>query len=144
MIARPVTRPPRSCSGPRLRAAFRLRLLSVALLLLALGGVLLLPVAHAGPHGYSLHHDVAAAAMAQPCPHAHGPGDGAAADHCDPDPAGPGLFDCCQACLAAAILPETQALPPSPENGHLGVRGPDRQGRIPAGILRPPRPIATA
>ena len=161
MIAKPVTSP-LSDRAParttreggrivigRARAVFRvrrdwLRHLSIGLLLFAFGAFLLQSVAHASPGGHSAHHDAAVAEMMQPCAHASGDGDEVPVKHCDPDETGPGLLDCCQACLVAAILPETQSLSPnfsSPQPSHMR---PDRLGRIPAGILRPPRPITAA
>lgn len=131
----------------RVQVAFRLRddrlrHLSIMLLLLALGAVLLQPVAHAGAGGHPAHQDVAA--ITQPCTGSHASGDGTAVEHCDSGTAGFGLLDCCQACLVAAIPPDPQALPPFPGNGHLSSMRPDPSGRIPAAILRPPRLIATA
>lgn len=131
----------------RARALFRvrrdwLRHLSIGLLLFALSAFLLQSVAHASPGGHSAHHGAAVAAMTQPC--ASGAGAEVSVEHCDPDKAGPGLLDCCQACLVAAILPETQSLSPNVSSDHPSRMRPDRLGRIPAGVLKPPRLITAA
>lgn len=133
----------------RARALFRvrrywLRHLTIGFLLFALGAFLLQSVAHASPSGHSVHHDAAVAAMTQPCAHASGDGAGVSVKHCESGKAGSGLLDCCQACLVAAILPETQSLPPNVSSDHPGRMKPDRLGRIPAGIMKPPRPITAA
>lgn len=160
MIAQPVTTPlsdrapahtTREGGGlwARARTVFRvrrywLRHLSIGLLLFALSAFLLQSVAHASPRGPSAHHDAAVAAMTQPCAHASGDGDGVPVKHCDPGDAGSGLLDCCQACVVAAILPETQSLSPNVSSAHPSRMRPDRLGRTPAGILKPPRLITAA
>lgn len=123
-----------------------LRHLSTALLLLAFSAFILQPLAHASPSGHSVHHDAAVAAMTQPCAHAHVSGDGgeASVKHCDSNETGSGLLDCCQACLVAAITPETQSLSLHAGSDHRSRISSDHFGRIPPGILRPPRLIAAA
>ncbi|HMQ94420.1 MAG TPA: hypothetical protein PKA33_13740 [Amaricoccus sp.] len=163
MIAQPVTSP-LSCRAParttreggraasgRARALFRvrrdwLRHLSLGLLLFALSAFLLQSVAHASPGGHAVHHDAAVAVMAQPCADSHASGEDVetSVEHCESGKAGSGLLDCCQACLVAAILPETQSLSPNVSSDHPSRMRPDRLGRIPAGILKPPRLITAA
>lgn len=121
-----------------------LRHLLAALLLLALGALILQPLAHASPGGHSAHH--AAGAMTQPCVLSGASGDGneVSAKHCVPDEHGPGQPDCCQTCLAAAVSPETRSLPPHAGSDHRSRMSADHSGRTPPGILRPPRLTATA
>lgn len=137
----------------RAQVAFRvrrdwLRHLSTALLLLAFSAFILQPVAHASPSGHFVQHDAVVNAMAELCAHSHASGDGhgdmASTKHCDPDKTGPGLLDCCQACLVAAITPETQSLSPHAGSDHRSRISSDHFGRIPQGILRPPRLITAA
>ena len=135
-------------SRGRLHVAFRLRRdwlrhLSTALLLLVFSAFILQPLAHANPSGHAVHHDAAASAMAQPCAHASGDGE-TSAGHCDHDRTGPSLLDCCQACLVAGIIPEIRPLFPHMRSGHLSFGHPSHIDRMPPGILRPPRLIATA
>lgn len=134
----------------RARVMFRLRCdwlrhLSTALLLLALSAFFLQPLAHAGPSGHSVYHDAAVTAVAQLCIHSHAPGDGheASVKHCDQDKTGPGVLDCCQACLVA-ITPEAKSLSPHAGSDHLSHLSPNHFGRTPPGILRPPRLITAA
>lgn len=137
----------------RAQVVFRLRRdwlrhMSMALLLLAFSAFILQPVAHASPNGHSTHQDAAVTAMAELCAHSHAAGDGygdeTSVKHCGPDKTGPGLLDCCQACLIAAITPETQSLPPHAGSDHRSRISSDRLGRIPPSILRPPRLITAA
>lgn len=137
----------------RARVMFRLRRdwlrhLSMALLLLAFSAFILQPLAHASPSGHFVQHDAVVNAVAELCAHSHAWGDGHGDEtpvkHCDPDKTTPGLLDCCQACLVAAITPETQPLPPEAGGDHLSRMIPNHVGRTPPGILRPPRLITAA
>lgn len=135
----------------RARMVFRsrrdwLRHLATALLLLAFSAFFLQPLAHASPSGHSVHHDAAVTAVTQLCIHTHASGDGheASVKHCDQDKTGPGVLDCCQACLVAAIAPEAKSLSPHASSDHLSRISPNHFGRTPPGILRPPRLITAA
>ncbi len=144
------TREGRGANG-RAWVAFRLRCdllrhLSTALLLLAFSAFILQPLAHASPSGHSVHHDAAIAAVTQLCIHSHASGDGheASVKHCDQDKAEPGVLDCCQACLVAAITLEAKSLSLHADSEHLSRLNPNHFGRTPPGILRPPRLITAA
>lgn len=125
-----------------------LRQLSLALLLLAFSAFILQPVANASPGGHFVQHDAVVNAVAELCAHSHASGDGhgdeASVKHCDPDKTGPGLLDCCQACLVAAITPDAQSLSPHAGSDHRSRISSDHLGRTPPGILRPPRLITAA
>ena len=129
----------------RVRALFRLRPgwlrhLSAALLLIAFSALILQPLAHASPGGHSVHHDTAPATMAQPCAHSHAQGQGEGpVRHCDQDQTATSLLDCCQACLIATMIPESQLPSAQLASDHLICMNPDHFGRTPPGILRPPR-----
>lgn len=135
----------------RAQVVFRLRRdwlrhLSTALLLLAFSAFFLQPLAHASPRGHSVHHDAAIAAVAQLCAHSDASGEGheASVKHRDQEETAPGVLDCCQACLVAAIPPEAKSLSRHPGSDHLSRLSPSHFGRTPPGILRPPRPITAA
>lgn len=161
MIAQLVTRllsdsaPARTTAGRgvngRARAVFRLRRdwlghFSAALLLLAFSALILQPLAHASPSGHSVHRDAAVAATMQPCAHFHASGDEreTSVAHCDQDKTGLSVLDCCQACLVAAITPETRSLSPEAGSDHPSHLSTGHFGRTPPGILRPPRLITAA
>ena len=132
----------------RVRAAFRvrcgrLRQFAVCILLLAIGALVLQVPAHAGPAGHAIHQQQVAATAshcAQPhLPDEHGADQSAG---CLNEDSGQGPADCCQICLAAAVLVAPPTFGPSVNGEVFTVVRTDPHDRSPEGILKPPRLIA--
>lgn len=135
-------------AGGRVQVVASLRHLSMAILLLAFSAFVLQPLAHASPRGHSAHQGADVAT--EPCAHSpvYASADGvgsseAPVKHCNSGE-GSGQTDCCQACVAAAILPAAQPLSLRMNRDSPSRMAPNHLGRTPSGILRPPRPIVSA
>ena len=130
------------------RAAFRarcgrLRQFTVSILLLAISALVLQVPVHASPAGHAIHQQQAAA-TASHCAEHHMPDDhgaGPSAGWVDTD-VSLNLADCCQTCLAAAVLVAPPTVGPPVRDGVFTVVRPDPHDRSPEGILRPPRLLA--
>ncbi|MFC3704299.1 MULTISPECIES: hypothetical protein [Alphaproteobacteria] len=129
----------------RARAVFRarcgqLRQFAVSILVLAIGALVLQVPVHASPAGHAIHQQQAAA-TASHCAEHHMPDDHGAGPSagCVNTDVSPNLVDCCQTCLAAAVLVAPPEFGP-PVNGEaFTVVRHDPHDRSPEGILRPPR-----
>ena len=135
--------------GMRLRGCWR-QWLATALLIVAFVALALQAGAHALPAGQMIHAETAiAASLDQGCDHSHAASGCARTISGDQDGSsgsGSGLQDdCCnQLCTITALLPEgTEAHPPSIVEAPRSILA-DRLGRMPKGILRPPRSSAAA
>ena len=133
----------------RLRGCWR-QWLATAWLILAFAALALQAGAHALPAGHTVHAETAiAASLDQGCDHSHASSGCARTISGDQDGSsgsGPGSQDdCCnQLCTITALLPEsTEAHPPSNVEAPRSILA-DRLGRMPKGILRPPRSSAAA
>lgn len=135
--------------GMRLRGCWR-QWLATAWLIVAFAALALQAGAHALPAGHTVHAEPAiAASLDQGCDHSHASSGCARTISGDQDGSsgsGPGSQDdCCnQLCTITALLPEsTEAHPPSNVEAPRSILA-DRLGRMPKGILRPPRSSAAA
>lgn len=115
--------------------------LAAALLLIVFSASVLPGMGHALAGEDSLEQRQISASLAHPCGHGHPSVDesGDLVDRCSGDEAQAHLLDCDQMCAVVGILVDARSedAPPAASN-RAGFR-PDRLGRVPSGILRPPR-----
>ncbi|MFO7310302.1 MAG: hypothetical protein DIU59_017060 [Pseudomonadota bacterium] len=132
----------------RARAAFgakccRLRQFAVYILLFAIGALVLQVPVHAGPGGHAIHQQQAAGTASHCANHHmaddHGADQSAGCANAD---GSPNLADCCQTCLAAAVLVAPPTVGPPVSGEVFTVVRPDPHDRSLEGILKPPRLIA--
>ena len=120
-----------------------LRQFAICILLLAISALVLQVPAHASPAGHAIHQQQVAATAshcAQPhLPDEHGADQSAG---CLNEDSGQGPADCCQICLAAAVLVAPPTFGPSVNGEVFTVVRTDPHDRSPEGILKPPRLIA--
>ena len=131
-------------AGVKFRASCgRLRRFAICILLLAIGALVLQVPVHASPTGHAIHQQQAAA-QASHCIQHHASDDHGADQSagCANADGSPNLADCCQICLAAAVLVAPPTFGPSVNGEVFTVVRTDPHDRSPEGILKPPRLIA--
>ena len=131
-------------AGVKFRASCgRLRRFAICILLLAIGALVLQVPVHASPTGHAIHQQQAAGTASHCANHHmaddHGADQSAGCANAD---GSPNLADCCQTCLAAAVLVAPPTVGPPVSGEVFTVVRPDPHDRSPEGILKPPRLIA--